>query len=68
MDAIFKMRGWLKRRQIEDTKAAVVDILHLMHRDVVRYFADNLAERAPESLRGSIDVALKKVWRDDHER
>jgi hypothetical protein len=68
MDAIFQARGWLKRRQIEDTKAAVVEVLHLMHRDAVRYFADNLAERAPESLREPIDLALKKVWRDDHER
>jgi hypothetical protein len=68
IDAIFQMRGWFRRRSIEDTKAAVVEILHLMHGDTVSYFADNLADRAPESLQKAIDLALKKAWRDDNER
>lgn len=65
METIFKMRGWMRRRSLEETKTAVVDILHLMHRDAVDYFADNLAQTASGTLRRAIDLALKKARRDD---
>jgi len=65
MEAIFKMRGWLRKRSLEETKAAVVDILHLMDKEAVDFFADNLAPSVSGTLRRAIDVALKKVRRDE---
>ena len=68
IETIFKMRGWLRKKSFEDTKAAVVDILHLMHADTIDYFADNLAQSAPSALRRPIEAALKKVRRDEGRR
>jgi len=66
--AIFKMRGWRLRRSLEETKGAFIDILHLMHPDVVDYFEDQLLERVPGQLRRAAETAIKKVKRDDRMR
>jgi hypothetical protein len=65
LDTVFKMRSWRHRRSLDDTKAAMVDILHLLPSEVVDYFEDNLATHAPRSLDKAIDAALKKVRRDE---
>jgi hypothetical protein len=66
IEIIFKMRRWMRNKPLDDTKAAVIDILHLMHGDVIDYFIDNIADRAPGALQKPIDAALKKVRRDGH--
>jgi hypothetical protein len=68
LETVFKMRGWRHRRSMDDTKAALVDILHLMPSEVVDYFEDNLAQCAPRSLEKAIDAALRKVRRDEPTR
>lgn len=65
IETILKMRGWLRRNSLDDTKAAVVDILHLMHVDTVEYVADNLAQRLPRPVQKVIDQAFKRVRRDE---
>lgn len=66
--ALFKMRGWRLRKSLEETKGAFIDILHLMHPDVVDYFEDELLGRVPGQLRRAAETAIKKVKRDDRMR
>jgi hypothetical protein len=65
IETIFKMRGWFRRGSLDDTKAAVGDILHLMHIDTIEYIADNLAQHLPRTLQKVIDQAFKRVRRDE---
>jgi hypothetical protein len=65
VETIFRMRGWLRRKALEETKAAMVDILHLMHGDVVEYFAVNLIQHVSGPLRRAAETALRKVRRDE---
>jgi hypothetical protein len=65
IESIFKTRGWLRRRSLDETKAAAVDILHLMHIDAVEYFAENLIQLTSGPLRKAAEATLKKVRRDD---
>jgi hypothetical protein len=65
LETIFRMRGWLRRGALDDTKAALADILHLMHPDTVEYVADDLAHNMPRAVQKVIDQAAKRVRRDE---
>jgi len=64
VDAVFQMRSWFRPKPLDETKAVVVEMLPLLHGDVVNHFAENLAERAPECLQKAIAGALRKAWRN----
>lgn len=68
VEAIIGMRGWRLRRSLDETKSAVIDILHLMHPDVLDYFEDELLQHVPRQLRKAAEAAIKKVRRDERMR
>lgn len=59
--ALLKMRGFLKRRSIEDTKLALLEIIHLMDQDVAFDVLDLLVSSASGKLAKAAKAAQKKV-------
>ncbi|HVP57816.1 MAG TPA: HEAT repeat domain-containing protein [bacterium] len=68
VEAVMGMHGWRLRKALEETKSAVIDILHLMHPDVVDYFDDELLQHLSGRLRKAAEHAIKKARRDERIR
>jgi hypothetical protein len=68
VEAIMEMRGWRLRKPLGETKSAVIDILHLMHPDVLDYFEGELLQHLPGQMRKAAEAAIKKVRRDERVR
>lgn len=63
--AVLKMRGFLRRKHIEDTKSTLVEIMHLMDPDTAFEALDMLVNTASGKLAKSARTALKKVRNAD---
>jgi surfactin synthase thioesterase subunit len=61
MRVVFGMKGFLKRKQIEDTKVAMLEISHLLDRDTMRPFLEEIADRSSGRLNKAARAALEKI-------
>ena len=59
--SIFKMRGFLRRRHIEDTKIALIEILHLMNEDTALAALQDLIHNSSPKIRKAATNAMRKV-------
>ena len=64
IDAIFRMRSFFRRKPIDDTKAALIEITHLMNNRVAQESLGWLAKHSSGRLRQSAKTVLKKVKHD----
>jgi hypothetical protein len=58
---ILKMRAFLRRRPIEDTKIALIEIMHLMDQDVAFEVLDVLVDNSSGKISKAARATLKKV-------
>jgi HEAT repeat protein len=61
IDAVFRMRRFFRRRPMDDTKAALLEIMHLMNEHVTQESLGWLVKHSSGRLRQSAKTALKKV-------
>jgi hypothetical protein len=59
--AIFRMRGLFRRKAFDDTKAALVEIIHLMDQDVAGDCLEQLADHSSGKLKRAAENALRKI-------
>lgn len=65
IEAILKMRSFFKRKPIEDTKASLIEILHLMEEDVAGEALHRLLTRSSGRLRDLAEAVARKVSNGD---
>jgi hypothetical protein len=63
--SILKMRRFFRRSPLEDTKASLVEIMHLLNREIAVPELERLCERASGRIRKAAETALKKVDDED---
>jgi hypothetical protein len=61
IERVFKMRSLFRRKPIEDTKIALLEIIHLMDSDVAYDTLEPLVTGSSGKLRKAAEAALKKV-------
>ena len=61
IERILKMRSLFRRKPIEDTKLALLEIIHLMDSDMAYDTLEPLVTGSSGKLRKAAEVALKKV-------
>ena len=64
--SILKMRRFFRRGPLEDTKVSLVEIMHLMNREIAIPELEHLCDHASGRIRKAAMTALKKV--DDEDR
>ena len=63
--AVFTMKRLLKKKPVEDTKAALIEIMHLMNAEVASEILGKIAAKSSGKLRKAVEAALEKVNRVD---
>jgi HEAT repeat protein len=63
--SILKVRRFFKRKPLEDTKAALAEILHLMNREIALVELRNLCEKSSGKIRKAAGSALEKMRDED---
>jgi HEAT repeat protein len=61
LDSVFRIRTFFTKKPVEDTKAALTEIAHLMSREVAQESLKWLAKHSTGRLRQAAKTALKKV-------
>jgi hypothetical protein len=59
--SIFRMRRFFKRRPIEDTKTALIEILHLMNEETALAALQDLINSSSAKIRKAAENAMRKV-------
>jgi hypothetical protein len=59
--SIMRMRRFLKRRPLEDTKVSLVEIMHLMNKETALEELTRISERSSGRIRKAAEAALEKV-------
>lgn len=59
--AVFGMRNLLKKRSVEDTKMSLVEIMHLMSRDISAEILKKAAAKSSGGLRKAMEAALERL-------
>jgi HEAT repeat protein len=62
---ILKTRRFFKRKPLEDTKVSLIEIMHLMNREIAVPELEHMCEHASGRIRKAAETALKKVDDED---
>jgi hypothetical protein len=65
ISSILRMRRFFKRKPLEDTKASLVEVMHLMDREIAVAELSRICERSSGRIRKSAETALEKVDDED---
>lgn len=63
--SILKARRFFKRKPLEDTKVSLVEIMHLMNKEVALPELERICDHASGRIRKAAEIALKKVDDED---
>jgi len=63
--SILKMRRFFKRKPLEDTKVSLIEIMHLMNREIAVPELEHICEHASGRIRKAAETALMKVDDED---
>jgi hypothetical protein len=59
--SLMRMRRFLKRKPLEDTKAALIEIMHLFDADVAEQELDRICAKSSGRIRKAAEAALEKI-------
>jgi HEAT repeat protein len=65
MKSILNMRRFFKRKSLEDTKLSLIEIMHLMNREVAIPELERMCDRSSGKIQKAAETTLKKVD-DEH--